>query len=271
MIEKTIELFEKSYGMKPAAMAKAPGRLEVLGNHTDYNEGVVVSAAVGQSTLFAISPIDGTECEIRDFRDSSVRTFDLNDIDAPVSGDWSNYVKGVVSEIRARGADVGAFKAAILSDIPLSAGMSSSAALETSAGFAFAEVFDLDFDKTEWARIGQGVENNYLSVKTGLLDQFSSIYGEVDQLIFCDFREVAVKGLVPVPSDYVFVVANSMIKHDLVDSEYNTRRESCERTVSLIKKRHPWVSALRDVSFQLLESCGDIVPKRDSRIASHVV
>jgi galactokinase len=263
--------FEKCYGAKPLVVAKAPGRLEVLGNHTDYNEGVVLSAAVGQATRFAILPVDGSECEIRDFRDSSVKTFDLNDIDHPEPGDWSNYVKGVVSEIRKRGADIGAFKAAILSDIPLSAGMSSSAALEISAAFAFAKVFDLDFDKTEWAKIGQGVENNYLGVGTGLLDQFTSIYGEAGKLIFCDFREVAVKGAVPLPDGYLFVVANSMVKHDLVDSDYNIRRESCERTVALIKKRYPEISALRDVDSKLLESCADIVPKHDLRVASHVV
>ena len=271
MSNTIIKLFEEAYGEKPAAVAKAPGRLEILGNHTDYNEGVVLSAAVGHATEFAILPVEGSKCEIRDFRDSSVKYFDLNDIDHPEKGDWSNYVKGVVSEIRERGADVGAFKAAILSDIPLSAGMSSSAALEISAGFALAEVFDLRFDKTEWARIGQGVENNYMGVNTGLLDQFSSIYGESGKLIFCDFREVAVKGLVPLPEGHVFVVANSMVKHNLVDSDYNVRRESCENAVRLIKERHPEVSALRDVDFQLLESCRDILPRGDFLIASHVV
>lgn len=271
MSNAIIQLFEEGYGKKPAAVAKAPGRLEILGNHTDYNEGVVLSAAVGHATEFAILPVDGSKCEIRDFRDSSVKYFDLNDIDHPEAGDWSNYIKGVVSEVRKRGGDVGAFKAAILSDIPLSAGMSSSAALEISAGFALAEVFDLRFDKTEWARIGQGVENNYMGVNTGLLDQFSSIYGECGKLIFCDFREVAVKGLVPLPDGHVFVVANSMVKHDLVDSDYNVRRESCENSVKLIKERHPKVSALRDVDFKILESCRDILPHGDFLIASHVV
>ncbi|MCK5843686.1 MAG: galactokinase [Victivallales bacterium] len=266
-----VALFESAYGSQPAVVAKAPGRLEVLGNHTDYNEGVVLSAAVGQTTRFAVLPIAGTVCEIRDFRDSSVKTFDLRDIDEPEPGDWSNYVKGVVCEVRGRGKDVGAFKAAILSDIPLSAGMSSSAALEISAGFALAEAYGLNFDKTEWARIGQGVENNYLGVQTGLLDQFTSIYGEECKLIFCDFREVAVKGAVGIPDGYVFVVANSMVQHDLVDSDYNVRRESCERTVRAIKERHPEVSALRDVDSMLLDSCSDLLSNRDFRIASHVV
>ena len=271
MMRELNESFEKAYGVKPAVAARAPGRLEILGNHTDYNEGVVLSAAVGQATRFAILPIDGTECEIRDFRDGDVKTFDLRDIDKPEAGDWTNYVKGVISEIRARGKNVGAFKAAILSDIPLSAGMSSSAALEISAGFAFAEAFGLDFDKTEWAHIGQGVENNYMGVNTGLLDQFSSIYGEAGKLIYCDFREIAVKGNPSVPPGYVFVVANSMVKHDLVDSDYNVRRESCERVVEILRTRHPDVKALRDADFELLESCADIIPRRDYLVASHVV
>jgi galactokinase len=271
MGKSIVELFNEAYGEKPAAVAKAPGRLEILGNHTDYNDGFVLSCAVGQATEFAILPIEGRDCELRDFRDQSCKTFNLDDIDNPPKGDWSNYVKGVICELRKRGKDVGAFKGAILSTVPLSAGMSSSAALEISAGFAFAEVFNIELSNPDWARVGQGVENNYMGLQSGLLDQFSSIFGEKDKLIFCDFRSVTVEDTITFPHGYVFVVANSMIKHDLVDSDYNLRRVSCEKVAEVMKAKHPEVKALRDVSTEMLNAAKDVLDEQDFRIALHVV
>ena len=271
MEENIIELFKDAYGEKPQAVAKAPGRLEILGNHTDYNEGFVLSCAVGQSTEFAILPIEGRECELRDFRDNSCKTFNLDEIDNPAKGDWSNYVKGVICELRKCGKDVGAFKGAILSTVPLSAGMSSSAALEISAGFAFSKVFNIELSNSDWARIGQGVENNYMGLQSGLLDQFSSIFGEKDKLILCDFRSVTVEETITFPHGYVFVVANSMIKHDLVDSDYNMRRISCEKVAEVMKEKHPEVKALRDVSTEMLNDAKNILDEQDYLIALHVV
>ena len=271
MGKKIIKLFNEAYGEKPLAVAKAPGRLEILGNHTDYNEGFVLSCAVGQTTEFAIIPVEGCDCELRDFRDQSCRTFNLDSIDNPSPGDWSNYVKGMICELRRRGHSVGAFKGAILSTVPLSAGMSSSAALEISAGFAFAEAFNITLSKSDWARAGQSVENNYMGLQSGLLDQFSSVFGEKDKLILCDFRSVTVEDTISFPQGYLFVVANSMIKHNLVDSDYNLRRISCEKVTEVMKKRYPEVKALRDVSTEMLNDAGDILNKQDYMIALHVV
>lgn len=265
------KLFQEAYGVKPLTVAKAPGRLEILGNHTDYNEGFVLSAAVGQATEFSLVPVDGRICELRDFRDNSVKTFDLDNIDNPVPGDWSNYVKGMICELRKRGKDVGAFKGAILSTVPLSAGMSSSAALEISAGFAFKKAFGIELSNEDWARVGQGVENNYMGLQSGLLDQFSSIFGKKDSLIFCDFRTVSVKKTIPVPGHYSFVVANSMVKHNLVDSEYNSRRISCEKVAAAMGKKYPGVTALRDVSSQMLNDSKDELELDDYLKAAHVV
>jgi galactokinase len=265
------ELFKEVYDIEPLTVARAPGRLEILGNHTDYNEGFVLSAAVGQATEFALIPAEGRICELRDFRDGSMKTFDLDDIDNPVPGDWSNYVKGMICELRKRGKDIQAFKGAILSTIPLSAGMSSSAALEISAGFAFKKAFGIDLSKEDWARAGQGVENNYMGLQSGLLDQFSSIFGKEDSLIFCDFRSVTVEKTIPVPGHYVFVVANSMVKHNLVDSEYNSRRISCENVAEALGKKYEGVTALRDVSSQMLNESKDELELDDYLKAAHVV
>ncbi len=266
-----VEAFEKKFGKKAAFVAKAPGRLEILGNHTDYNQGFVLSAAVSQATEFVIAPAEGRKCRIWDFRGNCGAEFDLDNISKPTPKDWSNYIKGVIVELAKRGIKIGAFDAGILSTVPLSAGMSSSAALEVAASFAFSKLFNINLAKEDWARVGQGVENNYMGLKSGLLDQFSSIFGKENSLILCDFRDVKVLKTVPVPEGYCFVVGNSMVKHNLVESDYNLRRASCEKAVEGIKKKYPEVKALRDVSQTMLDSCKDLMDKVDYLRACHVV
>ncbi len=270
-MSEIIKLFEEAYGKRPVAVSRAPGRLEILGNHTDYNEGFVLSAAVGQATEFAIAPIEGRDCTMRDFRDGSVVEFNLDDIATPRPKDWTNYIKGVICELSKRGIEIGAFQGAILSTVPLSAGMSSSAALEVAASFAFAETFGIDLPKAEWARIGQGSENNYVGAQTGLLDQFSSIFGRHNALIHSDFRTDEVIGTAPLPDDCMLIVANSMVKHNLADSDYNVRRKSCENVAAALAKKYPEVKALRDVSMTMLEASKDLVAHIDYLRAKHVV
>ncbi|MBN2643344.1 MAG: galactokinase [Victivallales bacterium] len=265
------DMFKAHYGKSPLAVATAPGRLEILGNHTDYNEGITLSAAVSQTTIFAIAPVEGRICRMKDFRDGSEKQFNLDEIDAPAPKDWSNYIKGVIVELRKRNIQIGAFDGAILSDIPLSAGMSSSAALEVSAGFAFAEAFGIDLPKAEWAKIGQGVENNYMGLNSGLLDQFSSIFGQEDGLIYSDFRTNEVVRNVSLPHGYMIVVANSMVKHNLVDSAYNARRVSCENVVKKLQQVDPSIKALRDVSMDMLKANKALLDHQDYLKALHVV
>jgi galactokinase len=266
-----IEKFIEAYGTKPVVLSRAPGRLEILGNHTDYNEGLTLSAAVKQATEFALCPVAGRTCTMRDFRDGSVIEFNLDEIAQPAPKDWTNYVKGVIVELRKRNIEIPAFQGAILSTVPLSAGMSSSAALEVAAAFAFAEAFDIKLPKAEWAKIGQAVENDYLGVNTGLLDQFSSIYGKQNALIFSDFRTNEVIKNVMLPEGYIIVVANSMHKHDLVSSDYNVRRQSCENVAEAMGKKHSNIKALRDVSLEQLEQAKSYLDIQDYRRALHVV
>lgn len=270
-MEKLIRDFTEFYGVAPTVIARAPGRLEILGNHTDYNQGYVLSCAVAQNTRFALRPVDGKHCRIKDFRDGSVREFDLDNIATAVPKDWSNYVKGVIVELAKRSIKVGAFDAGMESSVPLSAGMSSSAALETSAGFAFREAFGIELSKADWARVGQGVENNYMGLKSGLLDQFSSIFGKKDSMILTDFRSVEVLRTVALPAGYSIVVINSMVKHNLVDSEYNVRREDCESAAHKLAQIYPDVKTLRDVTPEQLENARPALGEREYRRACHVV
>ena len=266
------EKFSAYFDLAPAAGAAAPGRLEVLGNHTDYNEGFVLSCAVGQNTAIVVSPLPDTVCRVMDFRENREMTFDLAAMDAPPPRNGSAYIIGMMNEMRKRGCvfDHG-FAAGLESSVPLSAGMSSSAALETAAGFALGKLFNFSLDKAEWARAGQGVENNFLGLKTGLLDQFSSIFGKRDAIIMSDFRTVEVIDTLPLASGYVFVVINSMKKHHLVDSDYNVRRENCESAARKLAAIHPGVSTLRDVTPAMLESAADKLSRMELLRARHVV
>ena len=265
------ESFRKCFHRDPEAVSAAPGRLEILGNHTDYNEGFVLSAATGQKTVFAAAKAPGRLCRIMDRALNKEAVIDLDDLAKPEKGDWSNYLKGALTELNKRNISVGAFDMVLSSTVPLSAGMSSSAALEVAFLYALKELFDLSFAPGEWARIGQGVENNYMGLKSGLLDQFSSIFGKKDSLILCDFRTVEVLENVPMTAGYKIVVVNTLVKHNLVESDYNQRRTSCENTCKIISSIHPEVKALRDVSSSLLESCKDSIDAVDYRRALHVV
>jgi len=270
--DQVVEKFREAFGKPPEIVARAPGRLEILGNHTDYNAGLVLSAAVTQSTWFALAALPGRICRLRDDRDGAITEFSLDELASPPRrGDWTNYLKGIVRELNNRGHRVGAFAGTLTSTVPLSAGMSSSAALEMSFGLALDRLFGLNLSRPDWARIGQASENRYIGVQSGLLDQFSSLFGQRDSLILCDFRTVEVLRTVQVPPGYVFVVANSRVKHDLVDSDYNVRRQSCERAAAVLGRLHPQVKALRDVSSAMLAAARDQLDHQDFLRARHVV
>ena len=271
MKQDVIDSFAAAYSAKPAAYSRAPGRLEILGNHTDYNEGFVLSCATGQATEMAIAAIPGRICKLQNPPLKGEFTIDLDDMDTPRPKDWTNYIKGVLVELRRRGISYPAFEVLFKSSVPLSAGMSSSAALEMAFCMALKQLAGIDLPLPEWARVGQSVENVYLGLKSGLLDQFSSLYGKKDSFILCDFRSVEVLKTVTMPSGWKIVVANTMVKHNLVESDYNQHRESCERATKVIQGKFPQVKTLRDVSSAMLEECKSILDHTDYLRAKHVV
>ena len=270
MIEIT-EIFKHQFNRNSQVTASAPGRLEILGNHTDYNEGIVLSCAVNQRTCVAAAENSSRIVRLYDARDNSCAEFNIDNLVNTIRPRWANYPAGVISELAARNLHVGGFDAVISSNVPLSAGMSSSAAFETAILFALKKLYGLDIAPADAARIGQGVENNFLGVKTGLLDQFSSIFGVENAFILSDFRTVEVLKTVPMPAGASILVVNSMQKHNLVDSEYNVRRAACESAAAKLAARFGQVKTLRDVSSELLESEKSILTDIEYRRAKHVV
>ncbi len=266
----TTKLFEETFSTCPEVISKAPGRLEVLGNHTDYNEGFVLSVAVDCCTEMAFTKTTGSECKVfSPVMADGIRSFNLNDIDQPLEDkDWTNYVRGIVKELQQRNYKIGAFKAVITSSMPLSAGMSSSASIEMALICGLCELFNLEIALTEKARIGQACENNYIGANTGLLDQLSSLAGKKDQLVVSEYRNVSVDHT-PIPSEVALIVINSGITHDL-SGEYNERREMCEEARDTLKQFYPEITALRDVSTAMLNQQKDTLSKNAYKRALHI-
>ena len=248
--DSAIAKFKARFGAEPAVTAYAPGRIEVLGNHTDYNEGFVFSAAIDQGTFFAVSPSEGTACTIvAGNLDRSV-TFDISDVKPQKEDSWQNYVTGTFNWLfDGEPAKAGrGFNAVFDGNIPLGAGLSSSAALEMATALALAKIYGIEKDKTALAKIGQKAEHTFAGCPCGLLDQASSLYGKAGALVKSDFRHCLFE-TVDMGGDVAFMMVKSNAKHALVDGAYASRRQACEDAAKYFAGvlKHP-VTHLRDVS-----------------------
>ncbi|HNX34784.1 MAG TPA: galactokinase [Kiritimatiellia bacterium] len=243
-----IKKYRSHFGREPEVVSYAPGRIEVLGNHTDYNEGFVFSAAINFGTFFAASKSASTACRLVAGDLMKEVTFDVTAVESSKSDTWQNYVKGTLVGLTALKPIAGGFDGMFFGNIPLGSGLSSSAALEMCTGLALGKLYGIQADKVTLARIGQKAEHTYAGCKCGLLDQISSLAGEEGKLVKTDFRTVAYE-TVAVGMDACFLMCNTHAKHALVDGAYNDRREACEQAAAHFANtlRHP-VHALRDVS-----------------------
>ncbi|KGN84986.1 galactokinase [Porphyromonas sp. COT-290 OH860] len=249
--------FAELYG-EAGVLYTSPGRINLIGEHTDYNGAFVFPGAVDKA-MYAEIRLNGTD-KIRayalDLGESA--EFGLEESDAPEQS-WARYVFGVAREIQKRGHKIGGFDTVFAGDVPLGAGMSSSAALESTFAFALNELFNLGIDKFELAKIGQATEHNYVGVKCGIMDQFASVFGKEGHLIRLDCKNLEYEYFPFKPVGYRLLLVDSVVKHELASSAYNKRRESCEAAVAAIAKRYPEVKFLRDASMaQLDEVKGEI-------------
>ncbi len=248
--DELVAKFEKLYGAKPQIVAYAPGRIEVLGNHTDYNEGYVFSAAIDKGTFFALSPSTDDTCELTAADLMETAKFTTKTVAPAKEMTWQNYVTGTFNWLfdgKPETAKHG-FKAAFLGNIPLGAGLSSSAALEMCAVLAFSNLYGIAKDRTEMAKIGQKAEHTFAGCPCGLLDQASSMYGQEGALVKSDFRYNTFE-TVPLGPKVAFMMVKTNAKHALVDGAYASRRAACEDAAKFFAKvlRKP-VTHLRDVT-----------------------
>lgn len=246
-----LDTFEKTFNEKPLVVC-SPGRVNLIGEHTDYNMGFVLPAAINKAAYIAISKRNDDTITIIAADLDEQFTCSINDYSFSEKG-WPNYVICIVDELLKAGKKINGFNAVISGDVPLGAGMSSSAALECAVAFALNEIFGLRLDKMEMVKIAQAGENNFVGVKCGIMDQFASVFGKEGHVIRLDCRSLEYEY---VPFDLKgikIVLFDSMVKHSLASSEYNVRSSQCKEGVSIIKQKYPEVNTLRDATTEMVE------------------
>ena len=261
--------FKELFGQNPL-IARSPGRINMIGEHLDYNMGFVLPAAINKAIWLGIQK--------RDDNSICIHSLDYNDdfhtsIDAisPSGKLWPDYILGVVKQIQKKHRLSHGFNLVFGGDIPPGAGLSSSAALECATAFALNELFRLDYEKMDLVRIGQAAENEFVGVKCGIMDQFASVFGKKEHLIRLDCRSLEYVYVPFHAKDIKILLFDTRVKHSLADSAYNERREQCEKGVKLIQECHSGVKSLRDASQEMLETCVKAVDETVYQRCTYVV
>lgn len=263
--EKYFQKFGNADGTDKPRIFRSPGRINLIGEHTDYNNGFVLPASVDKAVYFVISPREDNQVILHAADLDETYTFTLDDLSKPEQS-WALYQIGVIEQIQKMGHVIGGFQTTFGGDVPVGAGMSSSAALECCLLFGLSEMFDLKLDKFTIVKMGQKVENEYVGVQSGIMDQFASVFGKEESVIRLDCRSLEYEYFPFLMKDYLLVLCDTSVKHSLASSEYNTRRLECEKGVSILQKYHPEIKSLRDASPELVaqhqDELGDVVYRR---------
>ena len=248
----------------------SPGRVNLIGEHTDYNGGFVFPGAIDKGIYAAINPNGKDKIRAYSIDYQAMSEFGMHEEDAPKEP-WARYIFGVVREIQKRGFNPKGFDTVFAGDVPLGAGMSSSAALESTFAYALNDIYNLGIDKFELARIGQSTEHNYCGVKCGIMDQFASIFGKKGHLMRLNCATMEFEYFPFDPKGYKVVLLDTVVKHELASSAYNKRRESCENACAHIAKRHPEVKYLSDATMQMLDEVKNEISNEDYMRAKYVI
>jgi galactokinase len=243
--------FEKKFGEKPL-LIRSPGRVNFIGEHTDYNQGFVLPASIDKAVYFAIAPRPDRTCTLMALDMQDEYQFTIDDLQKTSKG-WPNYLMGVVDQLLKAHYHLRGFNCVFGSTIPIGAGLSSSAALEAGLAFALNRLFDLHAENLTLVKLAQRAENEFVGVRCGIMDQFINIFGQKDKVLQIDCRSLGFKYFPFQFPDISLVLYNTGVSHSLASSEYNKRREQCGAGVETIKRRHPQVTSLRDVSVSILE------------------
>ncbi len=294
--EQLAAAFRREFGAEPEVIARAPGRVNLIGEHTDYNDGFVLPVAIDREVRVAVRRRSDGEARLLALNLGRRSRFDVHDIRHDPSERWSHYERGVVLMLRQRGYDVGGFELAIEGDLPSGAGLSSSAAVEVATGLALDALFGFGIERVQLALLAQRAENDFVGVKSGIMDQFIAALGRRDAALFLDCRSLETRhvplppapaagpagepGTAPSPpatpaaqagEPVRVVVADTTVKRGLVDSEYNRRRAECEEAVRLLARHLPGTKALRDVTLEQFERYAAELPETVRKRARHVI
>lgn len=255
--------FENRYGKHPRIF-RAPGRVNLIGEHTDYNDGFVLPAALDRATYVACAPREDRQLQVRSLTLDQEFILALDGgADAEIPG-WVKYVQGIALILERGGRSIRGVDILIDSDVPIGAGLSSSAALEISVGLALASIFGHEIDGLDLARVGQAAEHEFAGVRSGIMDQFAAVFGKEGHALFLDCRSMEWEA-VPV-AEARFIICNTKVKHDLAEGEYNKRRSQCEQAAAFFEKQ-----SLRDLTLDELLARESEMPDVLFRRARHVV
>ena len=269
MKEKIQEKFKALFG-KEGILYAAAGRINLIGEHTDYNGGYVFPGAIDCGIVAAILPNGTDKVRAYSLDYDEKAEFGLSEADKPAQA-WARYIFGVCREMIKRGGKVAGFDTVFAGDVPLGAGLSSSAALESCFANALNEINGNGIDKFELAKIGQSTEHNYCGVKCGIMDQFASIFGKAGSLIRLNCKTLEYKYFPFNPKGYKLVLLDTCVKHELASSAYNRRRASCENAAAHIRKNHPEVEFLSDAKRVWLDEVRAEIPEEDFLRAEYVI
>ncbi len=266
LIDNAVTAYTRQFGSAPTAAALAPGRVEIMGNHTDYNGGFVLPAALDKATIMAGAATgDGTvTLHAADFRRTA--SFDLHALRPDPQNSWASYVLGVIAQLQQLGVPMSGFRAVIHSDVPGGAGLSSSAALEVAAALFLKQLFPFDLGPMDIARLCQKAENEFVGVPCGILDQFASVFGIQDGLLFLDCLTLEHSLVKMGRDDIALVICDSNVKHAHAGGDYPTRRAECMAAAA-----HFGHQLLRQVSWNEFEAGKHALPENQRKRAEHIL
>ncbi|RIA08616.1 galactokinase [Flavobacteriaceae bacterium MAR_2010_72] len=247
-------------------LISSPGRINIIGEHTDYNDGFALPAAIDMGIVAALGKSEDALCSAYAINMNEVYKFSTETIKPISGGSWRNYIIGVVAELQHIGISVPPFNLVFAGDIPNGAGLSSSAALENSIVFGLNELFNLQLPKSEMILISQRAEHNYAGVRCGIMDQYASMFGQESHALLLDCRIHEARPIKIDFQDYQLVLINTNVSHNLVEAEYNDRREVCEKVTSILK-----VNALRDANERQLQSIKSEITEADYQKALYII
>jgi len=262
--------FQASYGREPR-LFRAPGRVNLIGEHTDYNDGFVLPMAIEYDTIAAAAARDDRKIRVRSVNLNEAGEIDLNAPEKKRRGSWLDFVEGVARVLERENVKLRGANLLVASNVPTGAGLSSSAALEISVGLALTEISDSPIDKVRLALAGQSAEHEFVGAKVGIMDQFISALGRKGHALLIDCRSLQAEQVPFAPSEAAIVICDSKVKHELAASEYNTRRAECETAVEMLREFIAAATQLRDVSIADFERYAEHLPEIIKKRCRHVV